>query len=880
MVKNTIIDLFFIAVEKYRDNTVFNYFDDGWKEIRYGDLLRCTKGIASFLVKSGVRPGDRVAIVSENRYEWCASYLAVLMAGGTAVPVDSQLGREEIRNLLNDSGTTLILYSAKTEANAGGLIRGVNFDSPLFREILKIADTGNFPEVSEEDIASILYTSGTTGKPKGVMLTHRNFCSDAQAVISAGIVTHEDNILSVLPLHHTYPFMCTFLVPLFLGATITYPPGMKGPELLSTMKEKGVTILVAVPQLLELIRNGVLRRFRELPAVLSSLLFCLLKVSGWIRSATGLNIGKLIFSSAHKAMGRRFRFFASGGARLDPLVMKDLEALGFTVLEGYGLTETSPVVTFNPMGKRKAGSAGRPLPTVEVRIISPSGTGEGEIMIRGPMVMKGYFNNAEATAQVMRDGWFLTGDLGYLDAEGYLFITGRAKEVIVLSSGKNVYPEDVEKEYLKIPLVKEICVTGIEEREGVESLHAIIVPNVEEARKERIGNIAESLKWAINKVSVTLPPYMRLRGFSLSSEPLPRTPLGKLKRYMIRDLAGKIRGGRAAGREEDGALLADEVGRVIVDCIAPLLREDVAVHSSDNLELDLGLDSLQRIELVVSLERAFSLKLPEAFASEVQTVDELVRKIKDFRAGGISGIEKPLWEDIFSAEISEEEKEKIGLLQGNVEWVLTAVILKAIYVLLRVFFRLEARGIENLPEPPFIIAPNHSSNMDGFVVGVSVPLSVFRGLYFQGFQKYFRGRLPSLFARLAHVIPIDPETFLSKALQLSSYVLKNKRALCIFPEGGRSVDGNLMEFKKGIGILAIEHNIPVVPSLIEGTFEALPRGARWPKLSKIRLTVGKPLYPAELDYKSKRADMDDYQFFADMVRERIRGLKQTDCRSA
>lgn len=873
MANDTIISFFLAAAEKYRDNVAFNFFDRSWKNITYKGLLNCTRVIASHLLQTGIQKGDRIAIVSENRFEWCASYLAILMAGGIAVPIDAQLRREEIRNLLEDSEVVLTFHSEKAEANVQGLSKTISFDSPRFMDICSSLGFWDYPEISEDAIASILYTSGTTGRPKGVMLTHKNFCSDAGAVISAGIVTHEDNVLSILPLHHTYPFMCTFLVPVFLGATVTYPIGMKGPELLSTVRERGVTALIAVPQLLELMRNGIIRKLRELPTPLSSTLLLLSKVCGWVRRRSGFNPGRFLFRSAHAAFGPRFRFFASGGARLDPMVMEDLESLGFTVLEGYGLTETSPVVTFNPIEKRKPGSAGKPLPSVEIKIMDPSEAGEGEVAIMGPMVMKGYYKNPEATVHVFRDGWFLTGDLGYLDEEGYLFITGRVKEVIVLSSGKNIYPEDVEKEYLKIPLITEICVTGIEDKGIVESLHAIIVPNLDHARKERIGNISESLKWGINQISLKLPPYMRVKGFTVHPEPLPRTPLGKLKRYMIREIVTKAKEEKRETKKKDVALLEDEAGRTVANCIEPLLREAMPVASSDNLELDLGLDSLQRIELVVALEKAFSLKLPETFASEVQTVGELVSRIKEFRTQEVSGVERPLWEDIFSAEITDEEKGRIGLRQGRIEEATGFIMLKWLKTILRLFFRLRVGGIDNLPAVPFIIAPNHCSNMDGFVVGASVPYAVFRNLYFQGFQKYFRGRLRSLFARLAHVIPIDPETYLTKALQLSSYVLKNNRSLCIFPEGGRSIDGNLMEFKKGIGILATEHNIPVVPALLEGTFEALPRGAVWPKITRIRITFGRPLYPAEIDFSKKPETIDKYRYFANEVRERVRRLK-------
>ena len=341
-----------------------------------------------------------------------------------------------------------------------------------------------------------------------------------------------------------------------------------------------------------------------------------LKLCGKIKMATGINPGKVIFKSAHRALGKQFRFFASGGAKLNPEVMLDLEALGFTVLEGFGLTETSPVVTFNsPHMKRKPGSAGKPLPTAEIKIISPEtrkeagDTEEGEIVIRGPMVMKGYYRNPGTTEQVLRNGWFYSGDLGYLDEDCYLFITGRLKEVIVLSSGKNIYPDEVEEQYSKIPLIKEICVMGLEERGIIESLQAIIVPDFEYAKKAQIGNLREALKWEINNVSLHLPQYMRIRGYTIHADPLPRTPLGKLRRFMVKDLIKAKSEKLKVKSEIDKELLEDEIGSKVVNCLTPFLKEKINIQSTDNLELDLGLDSLARIELVVALEEAFSVKL-------------------------------------------------------------------------------------------------------------------------------------------------------------------------------------------------------------------------------------------------------------------------------
>jgi len=288
---------------------------------------------------------------------------------------------------------------------------------------------------------------------------------------------------------------------------------------------------------------------------------------------------------------------------------------------------------------------------------------------------------------------------------------------------------------------------------------------------------------------------------------------------------------------------------------------------------------LQRIELVVSLENRFSVKLPESFASDIQTVGEIVERIKGLGVRGQGpALETEKKETSTSAilaqEPSDEEKKKVGLKQGVIGWVLVSFLTMILRIFFKVFFRLEAKGAENIPQVPFIIAANHCSNLDGFAVAASLPLNIYRTLYFQGFQKYFTNLLTAFFAKIAHVIPIDPETYLNKALQLSAYVLRNNKALFIFPEGGRSFDGNLMEFKKGIGILALELNVPVIPAYIEGSFEALPKGAFLPKPAKIKITFGKPFHPSELDAAKKPEKADKYQFFADELRRRVKRVQK------
>ncbi len=876
----TITEMFFSAVQAYPDNVIFHYFQNGWKTVSYRDFSNAVISTASFLLNSGLKKGDRAAIISGNGKEWCTAYFAIIMAGGIAVPIDSQLGPDETRNLLEDSGSKTVFHSQKTLENIRAYADSlpapvllINFDSPEYTSVAGTPPLDNFPENDPEEIASIIYTSGTTGNPKGVMLTHKNFCSDALAVIEAGIVTHNDNILAVLPLHHTYAFMCCFLVPAFLGASITYPRSMKGPDLMSAMRDRGVNILIGVPQLLNIIRNGIQDRIKGLPGPVSYLLTKVHGISGFLRERFDINIGRIVFRSVHSAMGKGFRFFTSGGARLDPMIFKDLEAFGFTVLEGYGLTETSPVVTFNPVSKQKPGSAGKPFSSVEIRIHNPSATGEGEIAIKGPMVMKGYYKNASATAEVIKDGWFMSGDLGMIDKDGYLFITGRIKEVIVLSSGKNIYPEDVEKMYLASPLISEICVLGLEDKGISEFLHAVIVPDFEYAKKAGISNIQEEIKWELNELSGGMPSHMRIKGYSIRSEPLPRTPLGKLRRFMIKDLVTEK---PDRERESDSALFRDATARRVVETLKHFLKDVEHINADDNIELDLGLDSLSKIELVVLIEKTFSLKLPEDFMSDIQTVGDLVEKIKAVTTvdTGSGQVEKSGWKEILLMEPSEKDLRIISPQKPLTDLIPAFFIFVMLKCLFKLFFRLEARGIENIPlSKNFLLAPNHTSYLDGFAVILSLPFEYFRNIYSLGLSSYFTGVFRSRLARIAHVIPIDASSYLNKALQMSAYILRNGRSLTVFPEGGRSFDGRLMEFKKGVGILAIEMGVTVVPVFIDGAFEVLPRGAKWPRFRKIRVIFGKPMSASDIDFRQKKENIDNYQYFADKLRERVRLLK-------
>ncbi|MEO5359330.1 MAG: AMP-binding protein [Nitrospirota bacterium] len=836
----------------------------------YADILDRAIAIAGLLKDIGTTSGSRAAICAENSPKWCASYLAITAAGGVSVPMDAELGAGEIRNLLINSGASVIFTSRHTNDKVRGVceclaVHQILLDSDEFNDIWENTKTGAAaPEILSmtDDTASIIYTSGTTSTPKGVILTHKNFLSDAAAVIETGLITPSDNVLSVLPLHHTYPFMCTFLVPLFVGATITYPPSLKGQELISTIRTQSVTILIGIPRLLEMFLTAIDNKIAAKPETTRRVINALNTVSHTLRRTLDINAGRYLFKAVQEAFGGQFRFISSGGARLKPDVMTRLESYGFTVVEGYGLTETSPVVTFNPLGKRRPGSAGVPLKGVEIS--APRKTGntpppEGEILIKGPMVTTGYLNMPDETekafgADSTAAGWFHSGDLGYIDKDGYLFITGRSKEVIVLSSGKNVYPEDVEQAYSAIPLIKEMCVHA--SGPDTDAVRAIIVPDMDYAKRMNIVTVENALRWEINKISTELPPYMRIKGFVIHSEPLPRTRLGKIKRFQLKSIASATPEEGSNTPEEQP--VTEPYAAAVISILKNLMELNRNISIEENLELDLGIDSLKRLELLGAIEEHFKARLPDGFGQAIHTVKELSDGVREFYedAGSKTGTAvltneaQSGFKEMFSTPPDAHDLRKIGIRNTLPERLITRAVLWLIRQCIRRFYRGELIGIENLTAPPYIISPNHTSYLDAFIVAALLPWTVFKNLYFQGAEDIFRSALAKLFARLGHVIPIDPNVNLEKAMTMSAYLLRQGLSLCIFPEGGRSVDGTLQVFKKGVGILAKECGVPVIPARIDGAYEALPRGAFLPKPAHITLSLGKPITPANGTYQS------------------------------
>ena len=824
-----------------------------YRKRTYRDLIAGIASVARSLSELGIGRKDRVAILSENRPEWMIAYLAVVASGAVIVPLDAQLSQEEVSLLLASSEAKAVCVSGACmpKLPPGASILVISFDPGAgmsFNEMLTAHPDAVFPPPpAANDLAALLYTSGTTGDPKGVMLSHGNIASNLDSVIKLNLVDQTDNLLCILPLHHTYPSLACILLTLGIGATVTILNSLKGPDILACIQETGVSVVVGVPQLFVGFRRAIVDEIHKKSAPVRMIAKFFLGLNGLLRRTAGINIGKTLFGKIHARFGPKFRLFASGGARLEPDVFSDMSNLGFTIIEGYGLTETSPVCTFNPLTKQKPGSIGIPIPDVEVRVAEPDKLGQGEIAVRGPNVMLGYYKKPQETAEVIQDGWFRTGDIGYRDRDGYLFITGRSKEIIVLATGKKIFPDELEKFYKRIPSIKDICLI-----QGERGLEAAVVPDFDYLKKMNLSNSRETIAFDIEALAEDIPPYKRITGLKIFKEPLPVTRLGKLRRSLIADLYRK--GGERpdkAVEEIDSDMLTGTDAKRLLACLQPFSAKKNIVPD-DNLELDLGLDSLARLEFVVSLEKSFGISLPDSFGSEIFTVKDAVLKIQE----QLSAVQVPggaqvrlSWAEILAQEPSDGVKRTLRLEPGPICNIGRYAYKLLLTIMFKLYGRISVSGLENLPaKGPYIIAANHLSFVDAPSIMAAMPWHVGSQTFFLGTTEFFGSPVMSKIAKVIQVIPVDMDTRLYGALQLSAYVLRQRKVLCIFPEGARSRDGNIKEFKKGVGIIAKELRVPLVPVAVNGTYQMMASGKLFPRPAKVTVSIGKPVHPGEKDY--------------------------------
>lgn len=859
---------------------------DTVSEYTYGQLYRHSLAVAWWLLAQGVEKGDRVAILLENRPQWPMSYFGTLLAGAVAVPLDPVSRWDHIQYALEQTRARIIFTFSTAPLSQLQQV-------PFLEKIVVVGMTGesgekivNFTEAQSSgsevglpvahpgDLASIIYTSGTTGIPKGVMLSHRNFASNCRGIAQLNAIRPDDNFLSILPLHHAFPFTATLLVPIFSRVKITYLDTLKAEAILRCIKEQQITILVLTPQVLQHFYQGMQRRLEMIPWPLRPLLLAYLHLSWRVSQFLGVNPARPLLQKFRRALGEQFRFFVSGGAKLPESLAENLARLGFTVVEGYGLTETSPVVTINPPEAPRLGSAGRPLQGVEVRILHPDADGVGEVLIRGDNVMTGYYQNEAATREVLKDGWFYSGDLGYLDRDGYLYLKGRLKEIIVLSSGKNISAEEVGQHYLKAPSVKEIFVTT---DARAEKLAAVVVPDLDFFRKTGETDIYDKVKWDLELLSQGLEPYKRVRDFILINEELPKTRLGKVRIHEAQRIYQERAGKRYEKRKPALKEGLSPVGETVVDVLARQLG-DSRISLDDHLELDLGLDSLGLVELLAALESRFNLKIRDDEFTGIFTVRELIGFIEAKNPEPAEAPEEEMaaWDSILRTNPPPALLRRLGMDGGFLARMATQGLASLMGVLFKWLFDLEVYGRQRLKGQGYIICSNHASFLDGFILAYAVPGPLRHRLFSLGYSRYFEVPVVRNLLKLIRVIPVDSARNVVAAMQLSSFILRHGQVLSIFPEGFRSPTGEVGRFKKGVAILAKELAVKLVPVYIQGSYEAWPPGVTLPRPRPIRVLFGREHSWEELKARGLEVDPDasDYDAIRLGLREEVLRLKE------
>src|SRR2546430_9089358 len=543
-----LLEMFETTTKRHATRVAMRIERDGHKEqYTYANLRELATRAAVFFASQPIRSGDRVMLFSHNAPEWGMTYFGVLKAGATCIPIDAESSTNEVVNFARAGEASGIVISAKLKDEHSDLREKLNaaglepaqlwtFDEVFELRDEKVEDEriARLPQrVAAQSVASLIFTSGTTGRPKGVMLSHRNLTSMVAMLASVFDMDTSDGVLSVLPLHHTFEFSTGFLTPLSRGAQITYLPELSSEHLAKAIKNGHVTGMVGVPALWELLHRRIKNRLHERNKWIGETADLLMRFNAWLRDQTPLNFGQVLFYPIHEGMGGRVRYFISGGSALNEKVQRDFQGLGFTILEGYGLTEASPVLTVTrPENRMLTGSVGRPLPGVEVRISDADANGVGEVVARGPNVMLGYYSDETATRNALVERWLYTGDLGRLDDDGNLFLVGRSKEIIVDTNGKNVYPDELEETYQNSPYVKELSIVGLPDGIG-EKVACLVVADDEYDIALSRAELRRTVEEHFREVSASLPYYKRVKVLHFTDVELPRTATRKVKRAEV-----------------------------------------------------------------------------------------------------------------------------------------------------------------------------------------------------------------------------------------------------------------------------------------------------------------------------------------------------------
>lgn len=809
------------------------------------DLAHHVRALAGGLLQIGIVSGEPVALIGPNGFEWVIARLALEAAGALPVAIDDLGSTTDFQTILTQCKAEHVICSTshaealrKLDAKLNIVVFGAGQNPHGVQSLQSLLGPPirALPSRQAGSPAMLAYTSGTTGTPKGIVLTHANVATNVEALAASRLVGTTDRVLLPLPLHHVYPFVVGILTALSCRATVVFPESTTGPDILAAIKLADVSTIVGVPRLYSAICSGLIARVAAAGFARRMLFRFLVRASIWLHRLFGMNAGRILFPGLRSRFGKDLRLLVSGGARLEPETLELLVALGFDVRSGYGLAETASIFTANLPAHTRLGSEGQPI-TGSVRISAPDKSGIGEIEINGPQIFSRYLDNPEATRAVFTaDGWFRTGDLGYIDRDGFLFVTGRAKDTLVLGGGKKVNPEDLERIYGASPYIREIAIF---EHHG--GLAALVVPSLEATRAGGAMHIDTAIRIELASCARALPSYQRLAGFAITREALPRTRLGKYRRFLLPQIYENVqrplpREGAVQLSVEDQALLMQPIARQVYEILQERYPNKRLELEASPL-LDLGIDSLEWISFGLELEDRLNLRMTEADIASVVTVRDLL-----VMATNASRVPSALPTD------TRDWTAPTGLTLK----LLGAVFYASNRVVMRALFHFQVRGVQHLPaRGNFILVANHASYLDPPALAAALTYALVRRCYWAGDPVIlFSKRWKWPFMRAMHCYPVNEHEPVH-ALAVSAAILERGDNVVWFPEGWRSPDGKLQPFLPGIGHLLARIPTPVVPAFIDGTFEALPRDRSFPKLRPIRVLIGKPIQPA--DWQSLKA---------------------------
>lgn len=780
-----------------------------------------------------VESRKKIIIFSENREGFIYAFFAIWLNRSIAIPVDAMSNSHELAFLITDCRPTTI-WTTKTKEQT---VRQAIIEAGVETEVLLIDDyerASIHADLPAADIkyemnhtALIIYTSGTTGNPKGVMLSFRNLLTNLKAVSEeVPIIIPSRRVLTLLPLHHVLPLQGTMLMPLIVGGGIAISPSMAAEDLMQTLRQGKVNVIVGVPRLWQTLYNGIKKKIDSSSAGRIMYAIC--------RIVNNKHFSRMVFKKVHKTLGGHIEACISGGAALSPSLWQGMRTLGIDLIEGYGMTECAPIITFSRPDNLIPGCAGQSLPSCLVNIK------DGEICAKGDNVMQGYYKHPEATAEIIdNEGWLHTGDLGYLDKTGHLFITGRKKEMIVLANGKNINPEELEQHIMTdTQRVREAAVV-----EADNALKVIICPQAKWADGKTLYQIEQELKHeVVERVNSEVASYKAIQGIFIYNGDLPRTKLDKLQRFKLKEVVAECKAKKDSIRSFTAPQPTFEEFVLLRDYIAKEKKNKPLAE--DNIVTDLGFDSLDMVELECFIEQSFGIEMSHKEITSYPNIGKLAEYIQKNKT-------HVRMEDINWKQLLLSDKRNGGIPHMAVSgWYL----LRSASALSQWYFSMKMTGMENIPQSGnFIMVANHQSYLDALFVTQGMSKEVFCNTRFFAKEEHVNTAIRKRLAATHGVIVLKKTEIKDSVLNLGQ-ALRAGHNIVIFPEGTRTTDGNLNEFRPTFAILSKVLGIPVVPVCIRGAFEAMPKHQKKPSRKPVSVEYLPALHPDNFSNEQELTD--------------------------